>query len=86
VETDILVRAVSWLNDIRQERTPPGYAWKIQNDTLLVETSGPVKAVLLWQATDAENPESRDFRLETLGPAWTQQELQPLDEGIMGQL
>src|ERR687896_202234 len=84
VETDILVRAVSWLNDIRQERTPPGYAWKIQNDTLLVETSGPVKAVLLWQATDAENPESRDFRLETFGPAWTKQELQPLDEGIYG--
>jgi hypothetical protein len=28
--------------------------------------------------------ESRDFRLETLGPAWTKHELQPLDEGIYG--
>ena len=29
--------------------------------------------------------ESRDFRLETLGLAWTKHELQPLDEAIMGQ-
>jgi len=80
VETDILVRAVSWLNDIRRGKTLPGYAWEIQNDTLLVKTSGPVKVVSLWQATDAENPASRDLRLETLGPVWTKQEFQPLHE------
>jgi PhoPQ-activated pathogenicity-related protein len=80
----ILWRAGSWFNDIRQGRTPPSYAWEIRDGQLLVETSGPVKAVSLWQATDAENLESRDFRLETLGPAWTKQELQPLDEGIYG--
>jgi PhoPQ-activated pathogenicity-related protein len=81
VETDILVRAVSWLNDIRRGKTLPSYAWEIQNDTLLVKTSGPVKAVSLWQATDAENPESRDFRLQTIGPVWTKQELQSLGDG-----
>lgn len=84
LETDILLRAVSWFNDIRQGRIPPSYAWEIRDGQLLVETSGPVKAVSLWQATDAENPESRDFRLETIGPAWTKQELQPLDEGRYG--
>lgn len=84
METDILVRAVSWFNDIRRGKTLPSYAWEIQNDTLLVKTSGPVKAVSLWQATDAENPESRDFRLQTIGPVWTKQELQSLGDGRYG--
>ena len=79
-----MLRAVSWFNDIRQGRTPPSYAWEIRDGQLLVETSDLVKAVSLWQATDAENPESRDFRLETLGPAWTRHELQPLDKGRYG--
>ena len=84
LETDILLRAVSWLNDIRQEKTPPSYAWEIRDGQLLVETSGPVKAVSLWQATDEENSESRDFRLDTIGPVWTKQELQPLGDDRYG--
>jgi len=35
-------------------------------------SGGPPTKVVLWQAT---NPQARDFRLETIGPAWTSQPL-----------
>ncbi len=47
----------------------PGLAWTKKPDgTLLVNTSGVPQGVNLWQAT---NPDVRDFRVDTIGKAWT---------------
>ncbi len=47
----------------------PKFDWTIADDgTITVTTETVPVKVVLWQAT---NPKGRDFRLETIGPAWT---------------
>jgi PhoPQ-activated pathogenicity-related protein len=60
--------ARNWINDILAGRQPPRLDWRREADgTLLVEPSEPPRAVRLWTAL---NSETRDFRLQTIGPAW----------------
>ena len=43
-----------------------------------MHAASPVKEAWLWQVTDAEGPDSKDFRLETLaqrGVEWTKRRL-----------
>src|SRR5205807_6830575 len=55
----------------------PRFTWKLEKDgSVRVSTSDKPSQVRLWQAT---NPEKRDFRLETIGKAYTATELK--DEG-----
>jgi len=51
-------------------KTPrPQYSWTRQPDgSLHVQTVASPTAVRLWQAT---NPSARNFRLDSIGPAWT---------------
>jgi PhoPQ-activated pathogenicity-related protein len=47
----------------------PEYSWRVRKDgAIKVSTKTRPKAVKLWQAT---NENARDFRLETIGKAWT---------------
>jgi PhoPQ-activated pathogenicity-related protein len=47
----------------------PEYSWTKQSDgSLRVQTVTLPTGVLLWRAT---NPTARNFRLDTIGPAWT---------------
>jgi len=48
----------------------PRFYWEADRTagTLTVRTVDVPAQVTLWQAT---NPKARDFRLETIGPAWT---------------
>lgn len=57
----------------------PKFSWTRPADGSLVVTaeSRPTR-VRLWQAT---NPTARDFRLETIGPAWTATPLEPGPDG-----
>jgi PhoPQ-activated pathogenicity-related protein len=50
-------------------QTPlPRFSWSVEkNGSIRVQTVDSPKEVKLWQAT---NPDTRDFRLETLGPRW----------------
>jgi PhoPQ-activated pathogenicity-related protein len=58
----------------------PTFDWRIGSDgAITVNASTPPAKVLLWQAT---NPKARDFRLETIGPAWTST---PLTANAQGQ-
>lgn len=53
----------------------PRFSWSADPDGTLRVTSGDrPERVRLWQAT---NPETRDFRLETIGQTWTATELSP---------
>jgi PhoPQ-activated pathogenicity-related protein len=45
---------------------------------LVVEVPNQTATVRLWQAT---NPNARDFRLETIGKAWTSTDLAPSSDG-----
>ena len=46
----------------------PKFSWSLKDDnSIQVKTTTAPSAVKLWQAT---NTKARDFRLETIGPAW----------------
>lgn len=51
----------------------PQFSWTVDpNDRIVVRTVTRPRRVRLWQAS---NPQARDFRLETLGAAWTSSEI-----------
>ena len=53
----------------------PRFSWTKEKDgALVVKPSGTPAAVTLWQAT---NPEARDFRVDTIGKAYTSSPLEP---------
>ena len=59
---------------------PPQYSWFTASDgTLRVLTQTQPREVKLWQA---HNPEARDFRVETLGRAYTSTPLLPAADGL----
>ena len=63
----------SWMDDVIDGKTPPGITWQFEDaQTIRVQTTEKPRRVRLWQAN---NPAARDFRLETIGEAWTASEL-----------
>jgi PhoPQ-activated pathogenicity-related protein len=55
----------------------PQFSWTLEDDgSIRVKAQDKPTAVKLWQAT---NPGARDFRLDTIGPAWKSSDLK--DEG-----
>jgi PhoPQ-activated pathogenicity-related protein len=57
----------------------PRYAWQRRDDgALVVTTPDRPREVNLWQAT---NPDARDFRLDTIGPAYQRTPLAPGADG-----
>ncbi len=62
-------------------RSPmPDYAWRFEADgSIRFETRTKPSAVTLWQA---RNPQARDFRLETIGPAYTAVTLRDQGGGV----
>jgi len=78
---DVAKSLASWIDQINDGETPPQYNWTIEPD-------GAIRVVTvdrfpdrgrLWQAT---NPNARDFRLESIGPVWTANDLAPIGPGI----
>lgn len=58
----------------------PELRWRLSHDgTLRVETNGAPTKVTLWQATNGEH---RDFRLESIGPAYRATELKASGKGL----
>ena len=65
---------------IAQGIKPPQVAWSETDDGgLMVLTQTPPREVRLWQA---HNPNARDFRVETLGRAYTSTVLAPVADGL----
>lgn len=57
----------------------PKFTWRSEGEgKLAVKVEDKPDAVKLWQTT---NPETRDFRKETIGEAWTSEVLQPDEDG-----
>ncbi|MDZ7620884.1 MAG: PhoPQ-activated protein PqaA family protein [Candidatus Competibacteraceae bacterium] len=82
---DAIERALSWVDDILNNKASATIDWTVRGDgALRVTTSFRPKQVRLWQAT---NPDARDFRLESLGAAWTSADVlatSPADGAYVG--
>lgn len=58
----------------------PKFGWKkLADGSLRVTTETKPSAVRMWQA---HNPEARNFRLDTIGKAWTSKELEGQGDGV----
>ena len=58
----------------------PEFSWCVRDDGAIeVKTVDTPVAVKLWQAT---NPDTRDFRKDTIGEAWTSTDLAPETDGV----
>ena len=76
----IIPATLSWLSDVIDDKQSPQFSWSLEPDgSIRVQTVTRPKRVRLWQAT---NPKARDFRLETIGAAWTSTELQDTGNGV----
>ena len=74
---DVLNSMVPYYDAFLNGYTRPEFSWSVQLDgSIRVDTIDTPKAVNLWQA---DNPVTRDFRLVTIGAAWTSSPLP--DEG-----
>jgi PhoPQ-activated pathogenicity-related protein len=74
------LNVASFHNAIINNTPRPDFSWRRESDgNLVVECETEPSKVLLWQAT---NPDARDFRLETIGEAYTSTELAPAEPGV----
>ncbi len=77
--TDALASLLSFHDAIIHNKQMPAFTWDLsQPGVIRVETKTKPGKVKLWRAV---NPNARDFRLESIGPAYVEQELQPESEG-----
>jgi len=71
---------VPYFNAIVNAQARPRFSWSLQEDgSTRVQTVDVPKAVNLWQAS---NPNARDFRLTTIGPAWQKSPLSNQGGGV----
>jgi PhoPQ-activated pathogenicity-related protein len=77
--SDALESILAFYRAILKGKRLPQYSWKVQPDgSLVVSTGDHPLEVNLWQAT---NPKARDFRLDTLGPAYKKTPLKDSGSG-----
>ncbi len=72
---------VAWVEAILTNYPRPRFYWRADrpNGVITLRPVDKPTKVLLWQAS---NPKARDFRLESIGPAWKSAPVQPDDNGI----
>lgn len=81
-DDSVILTALDWIDDVRDGGSGDGearYTWHFEDDgSIRVKIFRTPDRVRLWQAY---NPDARDFRLETIGAAWTATELAPAPDG-----
>jgi PhoPQ-activated pathogenicity-related protein len=77
--TDIMDSITAFHDAVLNQRQMPDYSWKVRDDGAIVVTpQGKPAEVLLWQGT---NPKDRDFRVDTIGKAFTSTRLTARADG-----
>jgi PhoPQ-activated pathogenicity-related protein len=77
--TDISESMTSFYDAVLNDRPLPSYSWKVGKDgAISVRSKTRPMEVWLWQGT---NPKARDFRVDTIGKAFTATRLQPGKDG-----
>ncbi|XZE32919.1 PhoPQ-activated pathogenicity-related family protein [Pirellulaceae bacterium SH501] len=78
--TDAVQSIASFYQLIASGKPRPEYGWTFDEDgTIRVTTKSKPSKVLMWQAN---NPKARDFRLQTIGPAFTSTPLSEVSPGV----
>jgi len=78
--SDAAESALAFYLSIVTQAPRPRFTWSFEDDgSIRVEAQTPPSAVNLWQAT---NPNARDFRLQSIGRAYTSSALVDLGGGI----
>jgi PhoPQ-activated pathogenicity-related protein len=70
---------VAFYDAVLRGKPRPRYSWKINGDTIRVQTPDQHGEVKFWHATNAEK---RDFRLETIGNAYTSAPVSESSDGV----
>jgi PhoPQ-activated pathogenicity-related protein len=79
-DTDALQTLVASYHAVLNQLPLPRFSWTREPDgSIRVQTVDPPATVQLWQAT---NPNTRDFRVDTIGRAWTSTELTAQGDGL----
>jgi PhoPQ-activated pathogenicity-related protein len=79
-EFDTAESAIAFYESILTNAPRPRFTWTFQDDgSIRVKTLTKPLAVTLWQAS---NPDARDFRLETIGRAYTSSDLTDQGDGV----
>src|SRR5215472_14731894 len=77
---DAAESALAFYQSILENTPRPRFAWDFEDDgSIRVKTETRPDNVSLWQA---HNPNARDFRLETIGPAYSSSDLSDQGNGI----
>ena len=77
--TDIGDSVTAFYDSILNGKTPPSYSWRVGKDgAIAVRSKVKPLEVNLWQAN---NPKARDFRVDTIGKAFTSTPLTPGKDG-----
>lgn len=77
---DTAESALSFYQSILSHSPRPSFSWNFTEEgAIRVKTETRPNAVLLWQA---QNPDARDFRLATIGPAYTSSKLSGNGDGV----
>ena len=78
--TDAIVTLVTYYNRLVNNTPLPKYDWEVKDGVIHIQTypESPLKSLKLWQASNAKG---RDFRIETIGRAWTSEDIPLNDEG-----
>jgi PhoPQ-activated pathogenicity-related protein len=65
---------IAFYSSVLNGKDRPKYDWKIDGEKILITTDPNQKpaSIKLWSA---HNEESRDFRIDALGPKWTSSEI-----------
>jgi PhoPQ-activated pathogenicity-related protein len=78
--SDAIESITAFYQMVQAGKARPRFTWKFQRDgSIRVAVEDQPKKVLLWQAT---NPKARDFRLKTIGSAFTSSELADEGDGV----
>jgi len=78
--SDAMESILAFYQAVLQRKPLPRFSWKVQKDGSIrvLCQDKPIEAHL-WQAT---NPKARDFRLESIGPAYRSSPLKSKGEGL----
>jgi len=77
--TDINQSMTAWYGALIKGVPIPEYSWTVRGDGALVVSPGAKPSeVRLWQGT---NPKARDFRVDSIGNAFTSEVIQPAADG-----
>ena len=78
--TDARESMLAFYESVLNNRRRPVFSWKKERDgSLVVKVKDKPREVNLWQAT---NPKARDFRVDTIGKAYTSTPLKEQKPGI----